>query len=372
MLFKSFQSICLIQYFILLVSCVNAQIEEKAVMSESNSTKKVPDGFVMIASSGNTNNKSLETNKAFLNKDMATNYTNFAQYSGKLLVNASETNGPKIGLQRLMSSAPSQQQQQQQVDSISAVSAPSSSLSVTLLILVSLVVVSCIVALILTALFVMRRRFSIWRLNGARSNDSANCNDGANGVLTNGSESGSISDSSNSKCVAIEVDETGNKKNTDAVDQIDGCLMNSVENKQAMQAIENQTSAEPNSTIEDCAAGTGTEKISQGSPSSVSPLIDTNKDQEMITPTADTNATNVVAAQDAAIVVAAGENKVMDKEKEEGEMDEKVSQPQQSSSSLIVNVLSELSESVASKLIAAKSPSKSALNDPEKEPLNLE
>ena len=87
-----------------------------------------------------------------------------------------------------------------------------SSLSL-MVILISLVAVAFIIAGILTALFVMKRRFSILRINGSKGNDCSN--DGANGMLTTGSGSSSETGSTHEKC--IEINEKEKEALTSAV-----------------------------------------------------------------------------------------------------------------------------------------------------------
>lgn len=61
-----------------------------------------------------------------------------------------------------------------------------------IIILVSLVAAAFIIAGIITALFVMKRRFSILRINGAKGGNDAVASNENNGMLTNGSELSSI------------------------------------------------------------------------------------------------------------------------------------------------------------------------------------
>jgi len=220
-----------------------------------------------------------------------------------------------------------------------------SSLSL-MVILISLVAVAFIIAGILTALFVMKRRFSILRINGSKGNDCSN--DGANGMLTTGSGSSSETGSTHEKCIEI------NEKEKEAL----ATAVNVVETK----AIENEA-LEKN------------ELVSVENTQAVLPVADT--------------------CQEAILVDLANKEVVQEKEEEEvkvvsqsveivavpsvvdvdGELKNTVvestveaalvpSATVTSSSSLIANVLNELSESVVSKL-------QGTINeDPEKQPLN--
>lgn len=111
-----------------------------------------------------TSSSTRQMNHAFINTDLANhNLTMFSMKEKNLIVNSS---GSVVGMSR------------------NASFSTAASSSTLILILISLVVVFCIIAIIVTALFVMRRRFTIWRLNGSKSNE---CSGGTNGVLTNAS-----------------------------------------------------------------------------------------------------------------------------------------------------------------------------------------
>ena len=200
-----------------------------------------------------------QSNQPFINTDLTNhNLTMFAKKENNLVVNSS---GSVVGITRSGHSA-------------------ATSSSTLILILISLVVVSCIIAIVVTALFVMRRRFTIWRLNGSKSNE---CSDGANGVLTNASsENGSVN-----KCEGVV------EAKTETVDETKTEVDNEETVEQKVEQVKTETQNLPEQT---------------------------------------------------------------------------------SATSLIVNVLNELSESVACKL--ANTPSKSTNNlinqDPEKQPLNTE
>jgi len=376
--------IFLLILFQIVVLITSEEVDTKTNSSITNNT--IPEGFVRIGQANKSNDdtgikkSSIELNTSYLN-------SNNSNFNGKLLINqTSSDKAPKIGLQRLVSNSGSTNNQNTLTptslddsksithESISNVS--SSSISVTLLILISLVVVSCIIAIILTALFVMRRRFSIWRLNGARANGSSNCNDGANGVLTNGSESSENGSQFDNKCITTEVNEKEKQCEMDNKEKysneslqsetlandnkVSASCLNSVENKQAIMSINDQLEDAVKKCDDDNKKDKKEEEkkdeikqenVEPSSPSSVSPLIETTSEKEIKTIT-----TN-------------------DKCKEEDKSNSENLKQETSSSSLIVNVLNELSESVASKLAStAKSPSKSALNsnDPEKQPLNDE
>lgn len=95
------------------------------------------------------------------------NYTNYALHDQKLLVNG---NLDTSQLPRNIATSSSAQ--------------TSGGISITLM-AVLLVVITLIISIILTAVFVMRRRFSIWRVNGDRMSTGGRGNDdGAKGALT--------------------------------------------------------------------------------------------------------------------------------------------------------------------------------------------
>lgn len=146
--------------------------------------------------STNTTSPSQQMNRAFINTDLANhNLTMFSRKENNLIVNSS---GSVVGMSR------------------NASFNTTTSSSTLIVILISLVVVFCIIAIIVAALFVMRRRFTIWRLNGSKSNE---CSDGANGVLTNAS---SENESMNKCEAAIETRNEAEKEvsNEDKKDDV--------------------------------------------------------------------------------------------------------------------------------------------------------
>lgn len=206
---------------------------------------------------------------------------NFA-LNGKMLVNGSDGNG-RIMIGNDQSNA---------VVSSAGLSMP--------VMLVLIFVIASIVGVIVTALFVMRRRFSTWRLdlnNSKTSKTGGTPDPEAGDVKTDIKSEEKVSDEAETK-----------KESTE-------------ETKEVPTTIDTNTQ------------GSETTKDGQSSPSSNSPLI---------------NNTEVTKTEAAPVT-------------EETTL--KVDQIT-SSSSLIVNVLNELSESVACKLAGE------ANADPEKEPLN--
>ena len=200
-----------------------------------------------------------------------------------------------------------------------------------IILLVCMVIVALIIAVVLTALFVMKRRFNILRISGNSKDCGANSNDGAaSGMLAAGSDNSSrTSDTTEAanqsassaphqdKC--SEVNETNNvtealkeaaiDNNTDDVVECHAELM-SVENKQAVLLL-------PVSTVE--------EEVAK---------------QEEVAPAQEAETVSVPEVVQAVVMATTT-----------------------SSTSLIANVLNELSESVVSKLQS---------DDPEKQPLNVE
>ena len=184
---------------------------------------------------------------------------------------------------------------------------------------------SVVVIGILTALFVMRRRFSIWRLNVKSEESGVEAVDG-------------------------KVDKVEKSEEKEANMSASG--ITTVENKQALfdnavcVAVDNGHLNEASVDINKQEVQTSEENKQQASPSSSSPLIDNNDESAKLI----------------------NEEKSLSTESSHQEPVTTIS-----SSSLIVNVLNELSESVASKL-ASKSPSASKLaskqTDPEKPLLN--
>jgi hypothetical protein len=198
-------------------------------------------------------------------------------------------------------------------------SATSSSTLPLTITFISLAVVACIIAIIISALFVMRRRFSIWRLNASTK---LNDKDSGNGGETGSNESVD-GDNVEKKCVedvAVEGERVTEQCTTEK--QPDTIVSSTQEST-------NVESNEPTKPVE---------------------VVNGNVSEEIAKAVDSVDAVAPTVVESAATVPAVT-----------------------SSSSLIVNVLNELSESVASKLAStAKSPSKSNLSDPEKQPLNEE
>jgi hypothetical protein len=187
--------------------------------------------------------------------------------------------------------------------------------------------------MIVAALFVMRHRFSSWRLTALGGGKNAN------------GDAENEGDSSNDKLTT----ESATKEEVDAVIVVPAtavteneCLT-SVENKQAIAQIESVTTA-----AAPISSATNVEEVAKSIEEAVAcsetPLLTTETVVE----------TPVVAEAEAVILA------------------ETPIEPQVSSSSLIANVLNDLSESVVSKLASTgKSPAKCTVSDdPEKQPLN--
>lgn len=251
-------------------------------------------------------NQTVENKQILLNTDT------------KLLVNHTD-NGQ--GVQRILNSHP--------VEAVIGESSSSAAVSnassfTTLIILISLIVVACIAAAIISAIFIMKRRFSSWRINSSKTGEAT-----AEDVETGDAKCTEV----NEKCEAKV--ETANEQ-TEKVETSD----EKGEIKQEV-VVSTETPVEKTEVIVEQVANV---EQSQASPSSESPLIEEQPQQ-------------TVAAEPVAIVAEAAEPTV-----------EAVANPNsQSSTSLIANVLNELSESVACKLQTSKDET-----DPEKQPLNKE
>jgi len=245
------------------------------------------------------NGTSTLLNTTMSNQSQIVNYA----LNGKLL-----DNGADNGL-TLVGAVPSQ-------------GAPSVSLP---LILILIFVLASIVGVIVTALFVMRRRFSTWRLDSSK-------------VETKNQDL-----------------EDGTTKKPDATDS-------------ATETKETITTTETEAPTVDTKLNTENEQSTeQLSPSSNSPLINeadkltetTNKEQTETEPAkkevTESEQSNVPATESTT------------DEKATTEEVQRVPEQITSSSSLIVNVLNELSESVATKLACEINNA-----DPEKEPLKNE
>ena len=230
---------------------------------------------------------------------------NLVQYNGKLLANQTESaiNGRIIN--------PSQNS-----NSVTAVATNGLSLTVVIaLIAVVLVVVTAIIA---SALFVMRRRFSTWRLNGDAGNDSK---------AMPGSDSTETKEQESKEQCAIEINEKDHELAKQVSLAADAPVSITIENGHANEAVSDSQSEKLEQNEQQ-----------QASPSSSSPLIEKSDEVQAIVDT---------------------------------ELKEQVT----SSSSLIVNVLNELSESVACKLDAsAHSPAAKSthnvVDSAESQPLN--
>lgn len=197
-------------------------------------------------------------------------------------------------------------------------SATSSSTLPLTITFISLAVVACIIAIIISALFVMRRRFSIWRLNASTK---LNDKDSGNGGETGSNES---VDGDNVEKKCVEADAVEGERVTEQCTETQQDVV--------VSPTQEGTNVESTEPIKPADAVTG--NVSE----EVAKAVDS---VDGVAPTVVESAATVPAVT--------------------------------SSSSLIVNVLNELSESVASKLAStAKSPSKSNLSDPEKQPLNEE
>lgn len=199
--------------------------------------------------------------------------------------------------------------------------ASSSSLSLPI-ILVLIFIMASIVGIIVTALFVMRRRFSTWRLNGSKSSPDDN------------PEQGGLTEK-----------DTKDEVKTETVVQKTSEVEGEVKEEKAKDTVEVtvETTVDTNQ---------GEAKEGQASPSSASPLIN-----------ADEVKTEEKTNEPAATEVKSEE---VTKSTEETKPEVPAKEQVTSSSSLIVNVLNELSESVACKLAGEVSA------DPEKEPLKNE
>jgi hypothetical protein len=237
-----------------------------------------------------------------------------------------------------------------------------SSLSI-MVISISLVAVAFVIAGIITALFVMKRRFSILRINGSKGDDGNNNDGAANGMLTTGSDSSSTSGrnsetvSTSDKC--IEINEKEKEVLASALKEAatDEPELICVENKQAVMPV----SANELVTVASVDSCKKVETIEAD-------VANIGSNEELIP-----KEEKVVEAvgTDGVLIVPEGElvNTAVDSVEVPIITDMAVAttlpiETTTSSSSLIANVLNELSESVVSKLQAS--------NDPEKQPLNLE
>jgi len=281
--------------------------------NESETTTTLVDTTSIVSTTTTTKmfTSTLNNSNVLVDSKTLSPKVNFAQYNGKLLVNQtaeSSMNG------RIITAAHNN-------NGVTAVSTNGLSMAVVIaLIAIVTVVVS---AIIISAVFIMKRRFSIWRLNG----------DGSDSKATGTEE---IKESSDNKDTTEVKCEEVNEKDPEVAKQValaaEQPVSVSVENAQTEQTIENKTE----------------EIAQQASPSSSSPLIEKTEETEQVTPQPT-------------------------QQQSEPELKEQVT----SSSSLIVNVLNELSESVACKLASAHSPAaksthSNTVETTESQPLNKE
>jgi hypothetical protein len=190
-----------------------------------------------------------------------------------------------------------------------AAATTASNTSNLVVILVSLIVVACIIVIIIGALFVMRRRFDLWRgMGGNKSlNNEKTIDDGETGELKTDEQQ---QQSGENVVSNVNEQENGMPDN-----------LTSIDNKQAVVQVEaNSENAQVN--------------------------VEKPGEENMVQKQAPVSVTE-----------------------QQTENVDQISK-QKSSTSVIANVLNELSESVVAKLSTSKSPVKS--EDPEKQPLNTE
>lgn len=225
------------------------------------------------------------------------------------------------GVQRILNSHP--------VEAVIGESSSSAAVSgasnfTTLVILISLIVVACIAAAIISAIFIMKRRFSSWRINSSKA----------------GAETGEDAENGDAKCTEVNEKEAEAKKEATVETTNEQAPVETLEAKQdAVVSGETPVVAEVVEKTQELTTQVVVEQVEQpqASPSSESPLIEEQPQPQTVV------AEPAVVAEAGVEPAAANTNT-------------------QSSTSLIANVLSELSESVASKL----------QTDPEKQPLNHE
>lgn len=255
---------------------------------------------------------------------------NFAQYNGKLLVNqsAESMNG------RIIS-----QQSNSNNNNNNVTAVATNGLSLTVILVLIAAVTMVVSGIILSALFVMRRRFSIWRLNGDSNEESKEI-------------PATSADNQPAENNSKEVLETVNKEELTEVNEKDPELAKQVSTLSAAAAASaapvdtpvniNCDNGHSNEAATDLCSNEKLSDQQQASPSSSSPLIEKATDEQL------------ASGLEAPI-----------------ELKEQVT----SSSSLIVNVLNELSESVACKLASPNSPtpeSSAESDNTETQPLNKE
>jgi len=233
---------------------------------------------------------------------------NFAQYNGKLLANQS-TESSMNG--RIINNNNN--------NGVTAIATQSLSLTV---ILVLIAVVTLVVSgIILSALFVMRRRFSIWRVNGNNNCESKEIPTTAAAREVEGDlaeQKEKLTDDATDSCTKQEAKDECvtvvlNEKDPELVKQVMAAVACDSSNSTMPVSV---NVGHSNEAATDLISNEKVESEQQASPSSSSPLIEKVND-EIEQPNKEQHVT--------------------------------------SSSSLIVNVLNELSESVACKLNDAES-----------------
>jgi hypothetical protein len=281
---------------IVLICMVNSLPLENSSLIISNDLNETTTVFTTTTTTTNTIRITSTESDLLLNKSIGTYKpaANFAQYNGKLLANQStesSLNGRIINNNN---------------NSVTAI--PTNSLSLTLILVLIAVVTLVVSGIILSALFVMRRRFSIWRLNGNNNGESKEIP--TSDEPTAGATCATKEDVKEETC-ALKCDEINEKDPELAKKVMEAAATDStavpvsvnVDNGHSNEAATDLISNEKNESEQQ-------QQQQQASPSSSSPLIE-NVNEEHEQP--------------------------------------KVEQVT-SSSSLIVNVLNELSESVACKL----------------------
>lgn len=268
-----------------------------------------------------------QSNQPFLNTDVKQEGVNSYSQLSKFLVNSSSSQEVPTKTEAASNSLP------------------------IMIILVSLCTVAFIIAGILTALFVMKRRFSILRISGSKGNDCSNNDGAANGMLTHGSESSSVTGSAHGKCEEVcekekEVLASALQEAATDVDVCDGGYLISVENKQAVFPLEE--------TVEPCLEAV--KEVVEAN----EVVIENNEAIEIVE-----NQTEVVESKVEAVEEVVTSEVIVQQQNDDNKMnlDKVDAVVTTSSTSLIANVLNELSESVVLKLQSS---------DPEKQPFNLE
>lgn len=203
------------------------------------------------------------------------------------------------------------------------------------IILVLIFIMASIVGIIVTALFVMRRRFSTWRLDGTKTSPDDN------------PEQGGLTEKDIKDEVKTDlVDEKAQVKTSDTVEA----------DTNEEKATAGTTEATVTTTVD---TNQPEAKDGQASPSSASPLINETGEAKTEEKSNEVDAKVETEAKVEEVAKTTEETTVQSN-------DVPIKEQVTSSSSLIVNVLNELSESVACKLAGEVNA------DPEKEPLNNE